>query len=376
MARKKWYVVIVGREVGVFDNWLEVTPLVYGVSCSQHASFRDEEEARRAFEEAKAKGHVKQIGSSLGSFSSSSSSRQIGTPTKHSTKADVTHEVKGSQAPHRTNGVQRSPSPEPSTPAQTKKAVRLYSAHAELSSPESYITYGIESLRSASPSSPNITMRKHQRTPSSASSSLRYTASTVSTSSRPTTPSSKHSRGASKSSTKPSPIRRVVVGELSDADSYPTDTDESSGPEDVTPPNRSSADSDELPFTLTGKLTIGGTRSRIPCSPCKLAHSAKSNQGTTRVCMRCGQGFHSISVSGQFGPALSKSRSENSTFDGLGFFSQPVHVPSSPKYDAAHDPRSPMQRGTRIPGLTSPASSPFSGRPSASSKNEPISLRI
>ncbi|KAK7466989.1 hypothetical protein VKT23_004052 [Stygiomarasmius scandens] len=69
MAGKKWYVVIVGREVGIFDNWLEVTPLVYGVSCAQHASFRDEEEARRAFEEAKAKGHVKRIGSDLGSIS-------------------------------------------------------------------------------------------------------------------------------------------------------------------------------------------------------------------------------------------------------------------------------------------------------------------
>ncbi|KAK2463257.1 hypothetical protein APHAL10511_004912 [Amanita phalloides] len=60
---KKWYVVIVGKAVGVFSNWLEVAPLVTGVSGAQHQSFPTEEEALRAFMDGCATGKVKMVNS-------------------------------------------------------------------------------------------------------------------------------------------------------------------------------------------------------------------------------------------------------------------------------------------------------------------------
>jgi len=59
MAGKKWYVVIVGKAVGVFGSWLEVAPLVVGVSGAQHQSFPTQEEAIQAFRDEFMKGSVK-----------------------------------------------------------------------------------------------------------------------------------------------------------------------------------------------------------------------------------------------------------------------------------------------------------------------------
>lgn len=69
MARRKWYVVIVGKEIGVFTSWLEVGPLVKGVPGALHQSFETEEEARRVFEQARAKGNTKIVGEGLPQFS-------------------------------------------------------------------------------------------------------------------------------------------------------------------------------------------------------------------------------------------------------------------------------------------------------------------
>ncbi len=85
MGQKKWYVVIVGKAVGVFTSWwvvgslyhqsveiaspdsylamecyrLEVAPLVVGVAGAQHQSFPTEEEATQAFRDEVSKGTVK-----------------------------------------------------------------------------------------------------------------------------------------------------------------------------------------------------------------------------------------------------------------------------------------------------------------------------
>lgn len=60
--RRKWYVVIIGRNIGVFPNWLEAGPLVEGVSNAVHQSFPSEEEARQAFVLAFSKGQTRIVG--------------------------------------------------------------------------------------------------------------------------------------------------------------------------------------------------------------------------------------------------------------------------------------------------------------------------
>ncbi|KAF9471593.1 hypothetical protein BDN70DRAFT_556339 [Pholiota conissans] len=59
MAKRKWYVVTIGRKIGVFSTWLEVCPLVQGVSGASHQSFSSEAEAYRMFAVEQAKGNTK-----------------------------------------------------------------------------------------------------------------------------------------------------------------------------------------------------------------------------------------------------------------------------------------------------------------------------
>ncbi|KAJ7045549.1 hypothetical protein C8F04DRAFT_1065244 [Mycena alexandri] len=61
MGKRKWYVVTVGRDVGVFETWLEVSPLVTGVSGALHQSFPTEEEAHEIFLLEQSRGHVKTV---------------------------------------------------------------------------------------------------------------------------------------------------------------------------------------------------------------------------------------------------------------------------------------------------------------------------
>lgn len=88
MVGKKWYVVIVGKAVGVFASWwvipsitgvselthvrlnnyrLEVAPLVIGVSGARHQSFPTEEEAIQAFRNEVMRGRVKVVNGGFGS---------------------------------------------------------------------------------------------------------------------------------------------------------------------------------------------------------------------------------------------------------------------------------------------------------------------
>ncbi|KAF4598604.1 hypothetical protein EYR38_007010 [Pleurotus pulmonarius] len=56
---RKWYVVAVGKEVGVFDNWLTTAPLVNGVEGAVWEGFTCREEAVRLFNEQRSKGNVR-----------------------------------------------------------------------------------------------------------------------------------------------------------------------------------------------------------------------------------------------------------------------------------------------------------------------------
>ncbi|KAF7428667.1 hypothetical protein PC9H_007896 [Pleurotus ostreatus] len=58
---RKWYVVAVGKEVGVFDNWLTTAPLVNGVEGAVWEGFTCREEAVRLFNEQRAKGNVRVV---------------------------------------------------------------------------------------------------------------------------------------------------------------------------------------------------------------------------------------------------------------------------------------------------------------------------
>ncbi|KAF8973248.1 hypothetical protein BDZ97DRAFT_2070335 [Flammula alnicola] len=59
MAKRKWYVVTVGKGIGVFPTWLEAGPLVKGVPDALHQSFPTEEEATLIFAQEKARGNTR-----------------------------------------------------------------------------------------------------------------------------------------------------------------------------------------------------------------------------------------------------------------------------------------------------------------------------
>ncbi|KAJ6593933.1 hypothetical protein B0H19DRAFT_1092925 [Mycena capillaripes] len=75
MAKRKWYVVTVGRDVGVFKTWIEVSPLVTGVSGALHQSFPSEEEAQIIFDEALIRGDVRIVGTAKGPAETNPSSQ-------------------------------------------------------------------------------------------------------------------------------------------------------------------------------------------------------------------------------------------------------------------------------------------------------------
>lgn len=50
MAKKKYYVVWVGRKTGVFDSWRECEKATEGYSYAKYESFTTREDAEEAFE--------------------------------------------------------------------------------------------------------------------------------------------------------------------------------------------------------------------------------------------------------------------------------------------------------------------------------------
>ncbi|KAF8630677.1 hypothetical protein AX15_002821 [Amanita polypyramis BW_CC] len=94
MGKKKWYVVTVGKAVGVFATWLEVAPLVTGVSGAQHQSFPTEEEALQAFRDEFSKGSVQIINAgTVGSPSLSCFSRREAASARSTPRQSHSHGV-------------------------------------------------------------------------------------------------------------------------------------------------------------------------------------------------------------------------------------------------------------------------------------------
>ncbi|KAF5385970.1 hypothetical protein D9615_002247 [Tricholomella constricta] len=58
---KKWYVVIIGTDVGVFETWSEASSHTSGIPGALHESFNNEEEARRIFIQERDKGNTKVV---------------------------------------------------------------------------------------------------------------------------------------------------------------------------------------------------------------------------------------------------------------------------------------------------------------------------
>ncbi|RXW21097.1 hypothetical protein EST38_g4769 [Candolleomyces aberdarensis] len=53
-----WYAVTIGREVGVFQGWTNVQPLVSGVSGGAQKKYRTQQEAEQVFQQALDAGKV------------------------------------------------------------------------------------------------------------------------------------------------------------------------------------------------------------------------------------------------------------------------------------------------------------------------------
>ncbi|KJA19895.1 hypothetical protein HYPSUDRAFT_43768 [Hypholoma sublateritium FD-334 SS-4] len=62
MAKRKWYVVTVGTDIGVFSTWLDAGPLVKGVPEALYQSFSTEEEAQMIFAREQARGRTRIVG--------------------------------------------------------------------------------------------------------------------------------------------------------------------------------------------------------------------------------------------------------------------------------------------------------------------------
>ncbi|KAF9268902.1 hypothetical protein L218DRAFT_538470 [Marasmius fiardii PR-910] len=60
-----FYVVVVGRKPGVYDNWLETHAQIDGISGPRHAKFRFRDDAYALFEAARARGEVRAVDASL-----------------------------------------------------------------------------------------------------------------------------------------------------------------------------------------------------------------------------------------------------------------------------------------------------------------------
>ncbi|KAJ7497327.1 hypothetical protein FB451DRAFT_1211014 [Mycena latifolia] len=75
-SRHVRYVVIVGKQVGIFNTWLEVAPLVNGVSNSSHQSFSSEEKAVNAYSQACRQGNVKVVGGTTAVSATTSPARE------------------------------------------------------------------------------------------------------------------------------------------------------------------------------------------------------------------------------------------------------------------------------------------------------------
>ncbi|KAJ7579211.1 hypothetical protein C8J56DRAFT_965103 [Mycena floridula] len=250
---KKWYVVIAGKKVGVFDSWTDASPNVIGVSGNQHCSFTNEDEARNAFERARASGNVKIIGGgqplaaavslpqipspnraptnrSLGrtqstpSAGSSSRSSHLSSP-----ETNVTYIISG---PRNRDNISPTPTAQRS------------SVSSHISSPTTGVTQYV-----GSPSRPHSSQRRGAATPSSPETGIThysYTSSPVTSVNMDRGSSSSSDRSRRRAATVATPSQRSLssIGQPSTARRLPTyfissDTESEDENQVEEPPRRS-----------------------------------------------------------------------------------------------------------------------------------------
>ncbi|GLB37433.1 hypothetical protein LshimejAT787_0404840 [Lyophyllum shimeji] len=147
---KKWYVVIVGKDVGVFDSWTEAAPLISGIPGALHESFTSEGEAHQKFVQERDKGNTKVVRSRFREVMAEAPSPIPASPT--SSVRGISRAVpceRSSPSPLATPQSRRSP--QPTSPVLETRAASPPILHAN-------VTY----TRGPS-SSPNISPRASRR---------------------------------------------------------------------------------------------------------------------------------------------------------------------------------------------------------------------
>ncbi|KAK0461076.1 uncharacterized protein EV420DRAFT_1530112 [Desarmillaria tabescens] len=335
MAKKKWYAVTAGRDVGLFNNWLVqffnfallfnhvpgrllVAPLVIGVSESHYVSFTCEEDAWKAYEEARDEGNIRILPG--GAKPKSSRSPRMG----------------GS---HSQNDKNRRPSanPEPSRGFATSSGKTVPST-ATVTSPETVTLVGGSSparpasreraSSSKSAAAPHSRLSSSKDAPASPAPPTRstkadefvrlYVAASKAKSRRVSSSTSRESTSPGVgSSTTPviSRTRRVVVGEPSFLRPYPDEPESSDDEQSV-----SNAD-------LLSPLTSPRLHTPEPYEG-PLIPSSQTPESS-----RCRQPDDIDSLA--------------SIMSAMGL--APSQVTVGPSYDAVADPRSPLARTASIP---------------------------
>ncbi|KAG6911142.1 hypothetical protein DXG01_003882 [Tephrocybe rancida] len=144
MARKakKWYIVIVGKCPGIYDTWSETALLISGVPGAIHESFNTEEEARRAFAQARDTGGIKIV--------------ECGTPDEPNSKSGTAPIKRSSPRLVESSQPRRSPLIATAPPSPTTLHANVtYTRGPSSSSP--HVSPRIE--RRASPRTPRVVVR-------------------------------------------------------------------------------------------------------------------------------------------------------------------------------------------------------------------------
>ncbi|KAJ7218039.1 hypothetical protein GGX14DRAFT_439374 [Mycena pura] len=196
MAKKKWYVVTVGRQVGVFNTWIEVSPLVTGVSGALHQSFSSEEDANELFAQEQSNGRVRIVGRNSTAATTGPALTSLGSSSRLHTEVPIT----SGQTQVQSCSSQEPPlRPDPSHSGQSSTLNRPTTVKREwstatspsrypLSSPPTGITQFVDLSSSSSavaPGSPSAFRGTEDQPDRSLAAPAQHTTSTLASSSYP-----------------------------------------------------------------------------------------------------------------------------------------------------------------------------------------------
>ncbi|KIY73058.1 hypothetical protein CYLTODRAFT_417316 [Cylindrobasidium torrendii FP15055 ss-10] len=158
MVGKKYYAVSVGREVGVFTNWLLVKHSIASLEDAAYVSYATFEEADSAYKEAEAKGYVKKLPDLPGQ----------------------TPQVPSSSQPSRRRDDSHGPNPPRSPPPRSNSAKQTPSSSSATLVASSSMNPPTSPTRQRTPAPPNPKGRTAVRSPSQTTTPLTPSISTSS----------------------------------------------------------------------------------------------------------------------------------------------------------------------------------------------------